>query len=81
MDKSQSKAKVQDNNMKVIRTPEIHYFEAGQVEFSTSRKDGELYYTIKRWNTDRTVLITTHHSKVKDKTHLDELHSMENAQN
>jgi len=69
---------VQDeNDMKTIRTPEINYFEAGQVEFSTSRKDGELYYKVKHWTKDKRALIIVDQGKVQDEAHLKWLQCME----
>lgn len=64
--------------MKLIRTPDENYFEAGYVKFSTSRKDGELYYAITLWNKDKTKLNTTEKGKVKDEAHLKELQEMGN---
>jgi len=63
--------------MKLIRTPDENYFKGGYVKFSTSRKDGELYYTITLWNHDKTKLSQTESGKVKDKAHLKELECME----
>jgi hypothetical protein len=63
--------------MKVIRTPEEHYFEGGCVKFSTSRKDGELYYQIWYWNDDKTAQFALEVEKVKDEAHLKELQCME----
>ncbi len=63
--------------MKVIRTPEDHYFHSGYVTFSTSRKDGELSYKIVLWNKERTRLSISDEGKVKDKDHLKELQCME----
>lgn len=63
--------------MKVIRTPEVNYFEGGWVKFSTKRKGGELYYTIDSWNRDKSYRITIEQGKVKDKDHLKELKCME----
>jgi len=63
--------------MKTIRTPEDNYFHSGYVTFSTSRKNGELYYKIVLWNKDRTRLSTSEEGKVKDKDHLKELECME----
>lgn len=64
--------------MKVIRTPDENYFSGGYVKFSTSRKDGELYYTITVWNENKTKLTTTEKGKVKDEAHLKELQEMVN---
>ncbi len=61
--------------MKLIRTPDEHYFEGGCVKFSTSRKDGELYYEVMQWNEDKTLLTTVDHGKVKDEVQLKELQS------
>ena len=64
--------------MKVIRTPEQNTFDGGWVEFSTSRKDGELYYKIKHWTNDKRAVIIVEHGKVQDEVHLKELQIMEN---
>jgi len=64
--------------MKTIRTPETNYFEFGEVEFSTSRKDGELYYEIFKWNESKTDRIRIDFGKVKDEVHLKELQEIEN---
>jgi len=63
--------------MKVERTPDEHYFDAGYVKFSTSRNDGEIYYEVNLWNKDKTKLSKTDSGKVKDKDHLKELECME----
>ncbi len=62
--------------MKVERTPDENYFDAGYVKFSTSRKDGELYYEIILYN-DMIQLYCAEKGKVKDKDHLKELQCME----
>lgn len=61
--------------MKTIRTPNEHYFTGGYVKFSTSRNNGELYYTITLYN-DMTQLYCAEKGKVKDKAHLKELQCM-----
>ena len=63
--------------MNTIRTPEENNFTGGYVKFSTSRKDGKLYYKIVLWNKDKTRLSTSEEGKVKDKDHLKELQCME----
>ena len=63
--------------MKVIRTPDEHYFDGGYVKFSTGRKDGELHYKIWHWNDDRTAQFASEVGKVKDEAHLKELECME----
>ena len=63
--------------MKVIRTPDEHCFVGGWVKFSTSRKDGELYYTIDSWNKDKLSRTTIEQGKVRDEAHLKELQCME----
>ena len=63
--------------MKVIRTPDEHYFDGGYVTFHTSRKDGELYYQMGSWNQDKTKCYVSEKAKVKDKDHLKELQCME----
>ena len=62
--------------MKVERTPDEHYFDAGYVKFSTSRKDGELYYDIFKSNVDKSVSSRIKGGKVKDEAHLKELQEM-----
>ncbi len=62
--------------MKTIRTPDENYFKAGYVKFSTSRKDGELYYEITLYN-GMNQLYCAEKGKVKDEAHLKELQSME----
>jgi len=64
--------------MKVIRTPEINYFKGGQVEFSTSRKDGELYYTLSKWDEDKSNSTVLDTGKVRDEAHLKELQEIGN---
>ena len=63
--------------MKVIRTPDEHYFDGGYVKFSTSRKDSELHFEIVIWNKDRTNYNIMDSGKVKDEAHLKELQCME----
>jgi hypothetical protein len=63
--------------MKVIRTPDEHYFEGTCVKFSTSRKDGELYYKIFKSNQNKSDPIRIDSGKVKDEAHLKELQGME----
>jgi len=62
--------------MKVIRTPDENYFSAEYVKFSTSRKDGELYYEVNLWNENKTKLSKTDSGKVQDEAHLKELQEM-----
>lgn len=62
--------------MKTRRTPNENYFTGGYVKFSTSRKDGELYYEITLYN-DKTQLYCAEKGKVKDEAHLKELQEME----
>lgn len=66
--------------MKVIRIPVENYFTDGYVKFSTSRKDGELYYEITLYN-GKTQLYCAEKGKVKDEAHLKELQGMENMKN
>ena len=63
--------------MRVIRTPDKNYFEGGYVKFSTSRKDGELYYDIFKSNLENCISVRVEGGKVKDKDHLKELECME----
>lgn len=63
--------------MKTIRTPEINYFEGGFVSFSTSRKNGELYYQRVQWDALRTNCSILDSGKVQDEAHLKELQCME----
>lgn len=62
--------------MKTIRTPDENYFTGGYVKFSTSRKDGELYYEITLYN-GKNQLYCAEKGKVKDEAHLKELQGME----
>jgi len=62
--------------MKTRRTPDENYFTGGYVKFSTSRKDGELYYEITLYN-GMTQLYCAEKGKVKDEAHLKELQCME----
>ena len=62
--------------MKVIRTPDEHYFNAGYVKFSKSKQNGELYYEITLYN-GKTQLYCAEKGKVKDEAHLKELQCME----
>ena len=61
--------------MKLIRTPDENYFKNGYVKFSTSRKDGELYYKITLYN-NKNQLYCAENGKVKDEKHLKELQEM-----
>lgn len=63
--------------MKLIRTPDENYFTGGYVKFSTSRKDGELYYKVKHWTKDKKAVIIIGRGKVQDEAHLKELQDME----
>jgi len=63
--------------MKVIRTPDEHYFEGGFVKFSTLKTSGELAYQIRKWNNDKTGLVIIDTSLVRDEVHLKELQGME----
>ncbi len=67
--------------MKVIRTPEQNTFDGGWVEFSTSRKDGELYYKIKQYTADKSHLIIIEQGKVQDEAHLKELQDIDEIEN
>jgi len=60
-------------SMKLIRTPETHNFTGDWVKFSTSRKDGELYYKISQWDMDKTSQVIIDQGKVRDEIHLQEL--------
>jgi len=62
--------------MKLIRTPDEHYFEGGYVKFSTGRPDGELHYEIHKWSGNMTSIIDLETGKVKDEAHLKELQSV-----
>ena len=66
--------------MKTIRTPDENYFTGGYVKFSTSRKYGEIYYTITLYN-DMTQLYCAEKGKVKDESHLKELQEMKHFSN
>jgi len=63
--------------MKLIRTPDEHYFDGGSVKFSTSRKDGELYFKVVLWDKNKSHPITFNTEKVEDEAHLKELQCME----
>ena len=63
--------------MKTRRTPDENYFTGGYVKFSTSRKDGELYYKVKHWTKDKRALIIVDQGKVQDEAHLKWLQCME----
>jgi len=52
--------------MKTIRTPDEHYYNGRCVKFSTSRKDGELYYTISVYGQGMDALFIAENGKVKD---------------
>lgn len=64
--------------MKVARTLDKNYFKGGYVKFSTSRKDGELYYDIFKSNLDKSVSVRIVGGKVLDEAHLKELQEIEN---
>jgi len=63
--------------MKVIRTPDEHYFDGGFVKFSTLKISGELAYQIRKWNNDKTSLVIMDTALVRDEAHLKELECME----